>query len=94
MRLHPLLSLDEGLGLALDHLEKEGQVARVITHRIFDEEDDAYEARAGIGIDIAEILDLFEHPDEELRVAVPHEHPVHRLEARPHRRGPVGRQRG
>ena len=81
VRLDALLRLDEGLGLALHDLEEQGQVARVVAHRVLDEEDDAHEAGARVGVDVAEVLDQLEHPDEELRVAVPHEDPVDRLQA-------------
>ena len=75
--LHPLLLLDEGLGLAHDDLVEHGEVARVVAHRVLDEEDDADEPRARVGVDVAQILDVLEHPDEELGVAVPDEDPVH-----------------
>ena len=75
--LHALLLLDEGLGLTHDDLIEHGEVARVVAHRVLDEEDDPDEARARVGVDVAQVLDVLEHPDEELGVAVPDEDPVH-----------------
>ena len=52
VRLDAGLLLDEGLGLPLDDLVEQRQIAGVVADRVFYEEDDADEARARVRIDV------------------------------------------
>ena len=71
------------LGLAQDDLVEHREVARVVANGVLYKEDDADLAGTGVVLDVAQILDIFDHGDEELGVAVPDEDAVDRLEFRP-----------